>query len=166
MNIANFLDSFYKIAAGLAGQPFGSWQFWSIWGVGLALVLLLGKAFAAAIGKGRKGLVLVFAGNLIVVLVMLAAACATAGFVSPHVGDAQLRLGLLIAAPALAGIVLCLLLGPVFWAQGRIASLTACAFALAVGLGGMYATQALIQLAGQGRASVGELHSPLPQQKD
>ncbi len=161
METVDALTSFQDLTVEIAGQPFGSWQFWTVWGAGLALVLLFGKVFARGIGKSEKPLITVFIGNVLIAISMLAAAWAVLTYAAPHLDDPFVVTLLASLAAGLDGFFLSLLLGPVFWAESRGASLLACVFALSIGYAAMYSTDKLLDAFAQGQGTVEKQRAPV-----
>lgn len=160
------LRTLQEITTLMTDQSFGGWQYWTLWGVGLALVLIFGKIFARGIGKSERTFILVFIGNLIVIGAALAAAWATLTFGGSLFTDSFVLKLLACVAAGLAVLLLTLLLGPVFWADSRMAALLACLFALAISYGGMFATDKILEVLARGQGTVEVQRSPLEENQE
>ncbi|WOO39827.1 hypothetical protein [Rubellicoccus peritrichatus] len=154
MDTATLLESFKTLLSEVASRPFGTWQFWTVSGVGLVIVLIFGKVLARGIGKSEKSVITVFIGNALCAALALIVAWAFLYFTSPYIQEVWLAQ---LLAGIIAGIVAILfttLLGPLFWSQGRAAAVFACLFALALGYGALFATDKVLDIFESGSAEV------------
>ena len=156
MDINSFLEIVHGIMAGLCGQSWGSWQFGVLWIAALFELLFFGFVFARGIGKAERSFILIFIGNLISLIGLIAGAALIGFFLGDRIEENWVIIMLMWIAGIWIAFVWVIIFANVLWGLGRIIALVTLCFTLAATYGSMWVGNEIIHLLDKAESSMGD----------
>ncbi len=146
MDMQAFRESVHQVMSQICGYPFGSFEFALLWIIAIIEIFFFGFVFARGLGKSEKNFLFIFIGNFVALALLLTAAGAVKFFFEPKITEPWVVTTLMWTAGVWATFLWVAIFARVLWGNGRILSIIALVFTLAISYGGVWVGQQIIEL--------------------
>ena len=146
MEFEKYRETVHGLMEAICSQSFGSWEFFALWVLGILEIFFFGFVFVRGLGKSERNFILIFTGNIITVILMILAGALLKDIFEERVEEAWVITTLMWIAAVWCAFIWIIIFAKVFWGTGRITTMVAVVFTLAVSYGGMWVGDRVITL--------------------